>query len=214
MTDNNKKTFQKRRFISTSLFFSFFLLAFSGAILYLRPEGSIARWTGWNILGIDKKGWEGIHTIFCIMSLVIVLIHVTFNRKALLRYLIERSGARSGGNRGFRWELAAAAGLVLCVFVLAVLRIPPASKVMEWRDAIKDGALLIEFQVPEPYFEKRSLQEISEFLGISVDYIFKILSTDGIEASGPDDTLENISRQNNLSPQNVFGRIVQALPDP
>ena len=156
MAEQKTKVFKIRTFISVVLLFSFLLVVFSGLILYLRPEGSIARWTGWSILGIDKKGWEGIHTLFCILFLISVTIHLTLNRKALLRYI---SGGISG-NRGFRIEIAVAAGLVVAVFALTVLRIPPASKILEWRQAIKNGSLLVKIRPPEPDFEKRSLKEI------------------------------------------------------
>ena len=121
---------------------------------------------------------------------------------------------RSGVKRGFRYELAAAAGLVVIIFTVALLQIPPASKVMEWRSSIKDGSFLIEIPPPVPDFEKRSLKEISDFLGISVDYILRILNAKGVKSAVPDDSLEKIADQNNLSPQNLFNLILQGIPDP
>ena len=186
------------------------LLAFSGLALYLRPEGSIAHWTGWSLLGINKKGWEGVHTFFCITFLLAAAVHLAFNWKLILRYL-------SGGidtNRRIRRELIAAAGLVIIVLALAILRIPPASKVMEWRSAIKNGTVVIQIQAPEPDFEKRSLKEISAFLGVSIDQISRILKAEGMAVMSPDDSLEKIARQNRMSPQNLYGFILKGIPDP
>lgn len=178
--------------------------------MYLRPEGSIASWTGWNILGIDKKGWEGIHIVFCILFLVIASIHLVLNWKPLLHYITLKKAQR----RGFHRELAAAAGLVVVVFALAVFQVPPASQFMEWRSIIKDGMMVIKVQPPVPDFEKRSLREISDFFGVSVDYVLRILNVKGIKSAAPEDSLEKIADQNNLSPQNLFGLILQGIPDP
>ena len=210
MTEHKKNVFQGRRFISLVLFLSFVLLAFSGLALYLRPEGSIAHWTGWSLLGINKKGWEGVHTFFCITFLLAAAVHLAFNWKLILRYL-------SGGidtNRRIRRELIAAAGLVIIVLALAILRIPPASKVMEWRSAIKNGTVVIQIQAPEPDFEKRSLKEISAFLGVSIDQISRILKAEGIVVTSLDESLEKIARQNRMSPQNLYGLILKGIPDP
>lgn len=176
----------------------------------MRPEGSIARWTGWNILGINKKGWEGIHTIFCILFLAITSTHLVLNWKALLHYLSRKISSK----KGFHRELTAAAGLVVLIFTIGVLQIPPASNIMDWRSAIKDGSLLVDIQPPEPDFEKRSLREISNFLGISVDYVMRILHTKGIKFAFPDDSLQKVADQNNRSPQNLFNIILQGIPDP
>ncbi len=210
MTEHKKRNFRIRPFISFSILLSFLLLAFSGLMMYLRPEGSIASWTGWNILGIDKKGWEGIHTVFCVLFLVIAAIHLVLNWKPLLHYLSGRIAVK----RGFRFEPAAAAALVLLVFIIAVLQLPPASNLMEWRSNIKDGTIVVKVQPPVPDFEKRTLKEISDFLGVSVDYILRILNVKGIKAAASDDSLEKIANQNNLSPQNLFGLILQGIPDP
>jgi len=210
LAEHKKNVFQGRRFISMVLFLSFILLAFSGLALYLRPEGSVAHWTGWSMLGLNKKGWEGVHTLFCITFLLMVAVHLAFNWRPLLRYL---SGAIDR-NRGIRKELVAAAGLVIIVLVFAILRIPPASKVMEWRSAIKNGTVVVHIQAPEPNFEKRSLKEISAFLGISTDQISRILRAEGMAVPSPDDSLEKIARQNRMSPQNLYGLILKGIPDP
>ena len=210
MTEHKKNVFEGRRFISQVLFLSFVLLAFSGLALYLRPEGSVARWIDWRMLGLDKKGWEGVHTLFCITFLLATAAHLALNWKPLLRYL-------SGGidkSRGIRMEMVVALGLVIAVLTLAILRIPPASKIMEWRSAIKNGSVVIQIQAPESDFEKSSLKEISAFLGVSIDQILKILKAEGMAVPAPNDSLEKIARQNRISPQNLYGLILRGIPDP
>lgn len=210
LAEHKNNVFKWRRFISLVLFFSFVLLAFSGLALYLRPEGSIASWIGWSMLGINKKGWEGVHTLFCITFLLVAALHLALNWKPLLRYL--SSGIYR--NQGSRKELVAAAGLVITVLALAILRIPPASKIMEWRSTIKEGTVVIKIQPPESNFEKRSPKEISAFLGVSTDQISRILKAERMVVTSLDESLENIARQNRMSPQNLYQLILKGIPDP
>ena len=45
------------------LLLSFLVSAVSGIILFVRPEGSLARWVGWSVLGLDKAQWEAVHIV-------------------------------------------------------------------------------------------------------------------------------------------------------
>ena len=203
-----KNNFKLRTFISLVLFLSFGLIVFSGLALYLRPEGSIARWTSWKMLGPDKKGWEGVHTFFCLAFVMVAGLHLVLNLKSLLRYLspeIDR-------NRRIRQELVAAVGLVTIILVLAISRVPPASTVMDWRSAIKDGSVVVRIQPPESSFEKRSLKEISVYLGVSLDQITGFLKKEGVKIPRPNDSLEKIARQNRTSPQNLYALILSGIP--
>jgi len=110
--------------------------------------------------------------------------------------------------------MAAAAGLVVLILTIAILQIPLASKILEWRSAIKDGSLMVEIQPPELDFEKRLLREISDFLGVLVDYVLRILYTKRIKFAAPDDSLQKVADINNRSHQNLFNIILKGIPDP
>lgn len=200
--------FKIRPFISLVLFLCFGLMIFSGLALYLRPEGSIARWTGWKMLGLDKEGWEGIHTFFCLTFVMAAVLHLVLNLKSLLRYFFPAMDR----NRRIRRELVAAVGLVTTILVLAVLRVPPVYMVMEWRSAIKKGSAVVRIQPPAPSFEKRSLKEISVYFGVSLDQITGFLKKEGVKITKPDDSLEKIAQQNRTSPQNLYILILSSIP--
>jgi hypothetical protein len=48
--------FQLRGFVSLLLTLFFLALSFSGVMLYLTPRGRVANWTGWSMLGLEKRG--------------------------------------------------------------------------------------------------------------------------------------------------------------
>ena len=79
-------SFRFRAFGVFWLTFSFLLSALSGAILFLRPEGSLATWTGWTALGLNKKQWEGVHAVFVLTLVVSAAIHLLYNWRPLLAY--------------------------------------------------------------------------------------------------------------------------------
>lgn len=200
--------FRLRPFISLALFLNFAMIALSGLALYLRPEGSVARWTGWALLGLDKKSWEGVHAIFCITFVVVAVVHLGLNWKTFIRYLREKA------ERGLRlrWEWAAALALMGSLMVLAVLRVFPFYEVMELRARIKDGKGIVRIEAPEPDFADRSLAAASAYLDLKVEEVMGRLRGRGLTVPSPDFTLEEIARINRLSPQELYGRILGILP--
>ncbi|MCR4410785.1 MAG: DUF4405 domain-containing protein, partial [Candidatus Saccharicenans sp.] len=80
------RPFKFKPFVSFLTVFSFLLLAFSGFILYIRPEGSLARWVGWRAIGLDKSSWETVHIVFCTLFLLAGIIHLVLNFKAIIIY--------------------------------------------------------------------------------------------------------------------------------
>jgi hypothetical protein len=84
--------------------------------------------------------------------------------------------------------------------------------VMKWRSEIKNGSVVVRIPPPEPNFEKRSLKEISAFLGVSVDRVTKFLKAEGIKVPAHDDSLEKIAGQNRISPQDLYGLILSGIP--
>jgi hypothetical protein len=203
-----KNKFKLRPFISLVLFFSLALMLISGLAMYLRPEGSVARWTNWEMLGLDKKGWEGVHTFFCLAFVLAAAAHLVLNLRTFLRYLCLKMEKTRRNPR----ELMAAASLVTTVLIVAALRIPPASTVMDLRSDIKNGSAVIQIQPPAPGFENRSLKEISAFLGVSVEKINIILKENGIEIPGPEQSLTEVAERNRTSPQRLYALILHSLP--
>ncbi len=110
-----------RSIISFSLLFMMIILFFSGIFLYVSPSGRIARETGWQILGVDKEGWESIHDLFGFVFIFITLLHLWLNRKVLLAYLYDRV------RKVYRLkaELITALLFTGLVFAVAVLHLLP-----------------------------------------------------------------------------------------
>ncbi|MCX8159861.1 MAG: DUF4405 domain-containing protein [Candidatus Saccharicenans sp.] len=194
------RAFQFKPFVSFLTVFSFLLLAFSGFILYIRPEGSLARWVGWRAMGLDKSGWETVHIVFCALFVLAGVIHLVLNFKAIIIYL------SSGIDRKRKnlVEMLAAAGLVVLVLLVAVWRLPPGSWLMEGRSNFKNHPRALRIQAPAPDFEKQSLRRVCEHLGQAPDRVLRELQRRGLKGISPESSLEDAARANQMTPQQLY----------
>jgi len=101
--------------------FSTFILLLSGIALLLSPSGRIARETSWQILGLDKAGWESVHDLFRFLSIFLASVHVWLNERAIISYMQDR--ARSAHR--IKKELIAALVITGVLLLLAVLHVLP-----------------------------------------------------------------------------------------
>lgn len=192
--------FKFKPFISFLTVFSFLLLAFSGFILYVRPEGSIARWVGWRAIGLDKSGWETVHIVFCALFVLAGIIHLVLNFKAIIIYLT--SGIDR--NRKNLVEMAVAAGLVVLLMLAAVWRMPPGSWLMKGRSHFKNQPRALRVQAPAPDFEKQSLRRVAEHFGQSPERVLKELQARGLKGVSLESSLEDVARSNQMTPQELY----------
>ncbi len=182
------------------MFLAFLILTVSGVMMYLRPEGSIARWSGWKLLGLSKKAWEGVHVTLALTFVLLALVHIVLNWKALTSYLRRRlAGILHPGKEAFP-----AALFVLLVLALAIVQWQPFSSLMSRRAAIKDGEHILETPPPVLDADKLQLSEIALLIGLDVGEIIRLLSGHGFEVRGPEDTLEKIAARADATPEEIY----------
>jgi len=198
--ENGRGAFKFKPLISFLTIFSFLLLAFSGFILYVRPEGSLARWVGWKAIGLDKSGWETVHIVFCALFVAAGVIHLILNFRAIIIYLttgIDR-------NRKNLVEMLVAVFLVMALFLVAIFQLPPASWLMEGRSQFKTHPRALRIAIPGPDFEKQSLRRVAEHFGQSPDRVLRELQMRGLTGVSLDTSLEDAARKNQMTPQELY----------
>jgi hypothetical protein len=199
-----KKRFKTRAFASFGVLFSFLVTAFAGIILYLRPEGSLANWTRWNVLGVDKKGWEGIHTLFIILFIIFVILHLYFNWKPLLNYLRKKASESARA----KVEFAASLLAVILLLVAAVNRWQPFWKVIDLRSAIKAGKYSVKLAPPVINAEELSLADLCAQINMPADEAMNKLGAAGFKVEDAKITLAKLAKKHNASPENLFRIII------
>jgi hypothetical protein len=181
---------------------AFLVLATTGVMLYVSPQGRVANWSGWSVLGLGKEQWAAAHTTAALLFIVASAFHVYFNWKALIHYLLIRRQLH------LKREMAIAVAVVAVVFTGTVIDMPPFSTVVDLNTRIKAYWENRSEQAPYPHAELSTLAEFSQRTGIPLPVLQERLSESGITAGDPNvQTLEELARANNLRPNELFSKI-------
>jgi uncharacterized membrane protein len=198
----NKNSFRWRAFVSFFLLLTFLLSALSGVVLFLRPEGSLASWTGWAALGLDKKGWEGLHVVAIFFFLLFALIHLACNWRILLAYCRRRRDQAAGSGR-FR-ELLAALLLfsLLLAGTLGMWR--PLRWIVDLRAWFKGGAAVVAAAPPAADAEKLTLAALCPLLGFRGDELLENARRKRLRVESLSQTVAEVAKLNGSTPEKVF----------
>jgi hypothetical protein len=115
-----------RAFVSLLLIASGVLVIGSGIVLLLAPSGRLAFAGGWSALGVDRQGWIGLHDVFGLLWVPLLLAHAALNRKPILCYLKDRVRKTFAVRR----EALAAVTLTVLVATLVVARVVPVAQLL------------------------------------------------------------------------------------
>ena len=58
-----------RKLTSLTITFSFFIMSYTGIILFIAPKGRVANWTNWELFGLDKTEYTNLHVTFMVLFL-------------------------------------------------------------------------------------------------------------------------------------------------
>ena len=184
------KRFDWRGFVSIFLLLDFVVVTLSGIVLFIAPSGRVARDIGFEVLGLDKEGWELVHDVFGFAMIAAILFHLYFNWRIFVNYfrkIIQRV-------RKIRLRETIAAVLLTVFLLLSVIfSFPPSSFVSDLSEAAKyswEGSSYYDHEETSDSEEhsyvgygRKSVAEVAEELGLSVNEAVKRLEANGVEAS-------------------------------
>lgn len=200
--------------------FSFGLMAVTGIVLYLSPQGRIANATGWAVLGLTKQDWIALHTTLGMLFLISSCFHLFLNWRTLFGYLSLRHSPFSA------WRILLAAGVVVLVCIGTLCGIPPLSYVAELNEhgqgqsyaALQKRAsapiasdIRIRQDDSAAHGERRgegrgwgrqTLQELCDTEGILLQTALAILESQGFSANA-NTTLKELGWQKDMSPSSI-----------
>ncbi len=204
-----KSTFRWRAFVSFLLLLSFLLSGISGLILFLRPEGSLAAWSGWSVLGLDKRGWEALHAIAIVYFLLGAIAHLAFNWRALLAYCRRKTAPVAATLRGAGACRELALALLLSGLVLAAALGGwfPARWIIDMRAGFKSGTAVVDVPPPAVDAEQRTLAELCPLLGTDESRLLAVARGAGIRVESLAQTLADVAKKNGLSPEELYIRL-------
>lgn len=198
-----------RALISLLTSWLFLVLAVTGLVLYVVPQGRIAYWVDWRLFGLTKSDWGNVHVVASLMFIVVGGWHFYYNWRAFLGHLRKKI---SQGIQ-LKKELYITAILTICLVAGALWRIPPVGYLVDLNEAIKDSWIQSpEYEPPFGHAELLSLKSLCAKTGIDLAAAKLELERGGVEVSSENLTLAEIARSNNLSPKDVFKMIGALSP--
>lgn len=196
-----RSPFHKRGFVSLLTFAGFVAMGFTGLVAYIMPEGRVAYWTDWRLLTLTKYDWGDMHVLTSIMFLAAGSFHLYFNWKPFTNYVAGKAKA------GLKYKRELAATTVLTVFVLAssIYEAPPLSYVLKLNDYIKQSWVKgKEYEPPFGHAEQLSLKVFAKKMNIPLEEAVAEFEVKGIKVASIEDTLEEIARDNDTSPMDLY----------
>jgi len=134
---------------------AFLVLATTGVIMYISPQGRVANWTGWNVLGLSKQQWIAVHTTMALLFVIASCFHVYFNWQALVRYLMLKRRLH------LKREMIGAVAVVTVVFACTVFEVPPFSSIIALNGHGK-GRWEDQDSTPTDFKESTALETVSQ----------------------------------------------------
>jgi hypothetical protein len=197
-----RKPFHWRGLTSLVVTLAFLVLAATGVILYVAPQGRVANWTGWAVLHLGKEEWAAVHTTAALLFIVASGFHVYFNWSTLARYFVLKRRLH------LKREMIGATVVVAAVFAGTVMRIPPLGSVGDLNDRIKAHWESRSAQAPYPHAEAALLSDFCEQTGIAMPVLLERLERAGITVEDPSSqTLGDLARARGLAPNELFAGI-------
>ena len=206
-----KKGWQKRGFISILTFTSFIVMTITGLILYITPQGRIAYWTDWHLIGLTKTQWGNIHTLSSILFIVTGIFHVVYNWKPFVNYILDKI---KGGLR-LKREMAVTAAITLVIMVSAIASLPPLITIVDLSETIKDAWIISkDYEPPYGHAEETALKVFVKKVNIDLDAALEEFRAAGVVIENTMDSLDKIAKANNTSPLKLYMIIRKLEPKP
>ena len=195
------KKFNWQIFTSFNLLFTFLLMLLSGLILYVKPEGSIARWLDWEIIFLDKTAWESVHTIFSFLFAVFALFHILkIHIPNLAMYLhTKRNSTQS--------ELFFSLALSLVFLIGTAINVVPFSSVYQAGNYISESWSSMNKPEIEKIDASTTIQQLSDYKNISVDSLISELKKSEISVVSKEKSFLELSKLNNTAPYKIYEMI-------
>jgi hypothetical protein len=195
-----------RKTTSLTTLLSFILLVVTSVILYITPQGKIALWADWKMLGLGKEQWGALHTNLGILFLAAGLIHTLLNWKQITGYLKDKTKRLKLFTADFNIALM----LTLLIMVFTLFELPPVNAVQTFNHALKASAAQKYGEPPYGHAESSSLHAFCKRTGLDLKDSIRALEKAGLQAVSAESTLSDMAAANAITPQQIYTTIKPA----
>lgn len=201
-----KKSWHTRGLTSLLTLAGFLVMSITGLILYICPQGRIAYWTDWHLLGLTKTNWGDIHILSSLLFIIAGAFHIYFNWKPLMNYLQDKIR----GGLKLKKEIALSTAATILVTLAGIYHIPPLSYLIDLNEAIKEAWVIEkEYEPPFGHAELLSLKVFCKKVEIPYDKAVAELKAKGFVQVEPNLSLAEIAKANKTSPLGLYRVIMK-----
>ncbi len=198
-----------RKITSLTMLNAFVLCILTSAILYIAPHGRVAYWSNWHLWGLSKTQWSELHLNLGILFLLAGSLHVYYNWKPITAYLKNKAKQTKVFTVNFNIALM----LTLIVGIGTYFQIPPMSTVINISESIKDSAAIKYGEPPYGHAELSSLKMFAKKVDLDLSKSMELLRQAGIHFENETQTINDIAKENNLTPKQVYEIIKPATQE-
>ena len=195
------RNFNLRSFVTLLVSFSGLVMIISGLILYIMPEGRVAYWTDWRLIGLGKEQWGTMHTCLSLIFFAAAGFHLYYNWRTLLSHLKDRI------KRTFSLRKEFIAALVLSAFCLhgSIVGYAPFTSVMDLGTVIKKTWYAgQDVHPPFPHAELMPLKQLAKRIDFNLEGALEHLREKGLPANSGEVTLKELTADVDSSPAQIF----------
>lgn len=189
-----------RKITSLTALLSFVAMLATSIILYVVPQGRVAYWADWHLLGLDKTQWGDLHINMGLLFLLAITLHIGYNWKAILAYLRDRTRRI----RMFTPDSSAALAITLALTVGTLFSIPPFDWPLVFNTRLKAAAAVKYGEPPYGHAELSPLEQLAHRSELDLSAALAALQAAGIRVESPRETLQTIARRNGRTPRDLF----------
>ena len=189
-----------RKITSLTLVISGCIELITSIVLYMAPSGRIAYWHDYRLLWINRAQWRDIHITVGTLFLLAAFMHIYYNWRPIVGYLKNKSRQLTVFNKNFNIAL-----LVSLYFTVGTLySLPPMRQIIQFGKYLTVRGNKMYSEPPFHHAERSSFKEFCAEVNISPESAAELLERAGIIIDDFDKTMEQIAKNNNRSPQQLY----------
>ena len=189
-----------RKITSLTAGLAFILVLLTSIILYIVPQGRVAYWADWRLWGLTKEQWGSVHIVNGLLFLLSLFLHIYYNWRPIVSYMKNTAKAL----KIFTKEFNIALGFTLVFTFGTLVEVPPFQWVLDLNGYLKDEAAVKYGEPPYGHAELSALKTFVKKQGLDLKESMASLKSAGMKFDSEKQTLKDIARVNNVSPQQVY----------
>lgn len=195
-----------RKITSLTLAISGLIELITSVVLYILPSGRVAYWSDYQLFGLSKTEWGNIHITVGTLFVVMGAIHIYFNWRPITAYIKNAAKEFTIFTKSFNIALL----LSLYVTIGTLYSLPPMNYIIGLGEYFTTTANEKYGEPPYGHAELSSLKMFCSRMNIELAQAIELLKEAGITIKGTEQPIGEISKNNNLTPQQLYNIIKNA----